>query len=296
MPAPSLRGRFVWYELMTTDPDAAARFYPAVTGWKVQTWEHNPAYRLWTMGGAPMAGLMALPDHSRRMGTPPAWLSYVGVPDVDATVRQATSLGARTYAGPQDIPVGRFAVLADPQGATFGLYKPSQQPVRGNDAAIGDFSWHELATTDYKAAWAFYRALFGWEPRESIDMGPDGTYWEFGLAGRDETIGGMYNKPPALPAARWLAYVKVPSADTAARTAQRSGGRVVSGPMDVPGGGRIAQCVDPQGAVIAVHAVAVAVKPAARPAGKRKAPRAKAKKAAKKAAPNRKAKRAKRAR
>src|SRR5256886_8506111 len=136
MPAPSLRGRFVWHELMTTDPDAAARFYPAVTGWKVQTWEHNPAYRLWTMGGAPMAGLMALPDHSRRMGTPPAWLSYVGVPDVDATVRQATSLGARTYAGPQDIPVGRFAVLADPQGATFGLYKPSQQPVRGNDAAI----------------------------------------------------------------------------------------------------------------------------------------------------------------
>src|SRR5437899_8784520 len=77
MPAPSLRGRFVWHELMTTDPDAAARFYPAVTGWKVQTWEHNPAYRLWTMGGAPMAGLMALPDHSRRMGTPPAWLSYV---------------------------------------------------------------------------------------------------------------------------------------------------------------------------------------------------------------------------
>src|SRR5207247_2376254 len=223
MPAPSLRGRFVWHELMTTDPDAAARFYPAVTGWKVQTWEHNPAYRLWTMGGAPMAGLMALPDHSRRMGTPPAWLSYVGVPDVDATVRQATSLGARTYAGPQDIPVGRFAVLADPQGATFGLYKPSQQPVRGNDAAIGDFSWHELATTDYKAAWAFYRALFGWEPRESIDMGPDGT-------------------------------------------------------------------------VSAGHAGAGAVKPAARPAGKRKAPRAKAKKAAKKAAPNRKAKRAKRAR
>src|SRR5438445_777479 len=167
MPAPSLRGRFVWHELMTTDPDAAARFYPAVTGWKVQTWEHNPAYRLWTMGGAPMAGLMALPDHSRRMGTPPAWLSYVGVPDVDATVRQATSLGARTYAGPQDIPVGRFAVLADPQGATFGLYKPSQQPVRGNDAAIGDFSWHELATTDCKAAWAFYRALFGCEAREA---------------------------------------------------------------------------------------------------------------------------------
>ncbi len=296
MPAPSLRGRFVWHELMTTDPDAAARFYPAVTGWKVQTWDQNPSYRLWTMGDVPMGGLMALPDDARRMGTPPSWLTYVGVPDVDATVRRATSLGGRTHAGPQDIPVGRFAVLADPQGATFGVYKPSQQPARGDDAMIGDFSWHELATTDYKAAWAFYRALFGWEPTESMDMGPDGTYWMFGLAGGGRSLGGMYNKPASLPAARWLAYVKVASADTAARTAQRGGGRLVSGPMDVPGGGRIAQCVDPQGAVIAVHAVAVAGKRAARPAGKRKAPEPKAKRAAKKAAPKRKAKRSKRAR
>src|SRR5207302_376132 len=121
MPAPSLRGRLVWHELMTTDPDAAARFYPAVTGWKVQTWEHNPAYRLWTMGGAPMAGLMALPDHSRRMGTPPAWLSYVCVPDVDATVRQATSLGARTYAGPlARLREGAERGHGGPDGAALG--------------------------------------------------------------------------------------------------------------------------------------------------------------------------------
>ena len=296
MPAPSLRGRFVWHELMTTDPDAAARFYPDVTGWKVQTWDQDPAYRLWTVGDVPVGGLMAIPDHARRMGTPPSWLSYVGVPDVDATVRQATSLGGRAYVAPQDIPVGRFAVLADPQGAAFGVYKPSQQPARGKSAMMGDFSWHELATTDYKAAWAFYRALFGWEPTESMDMGPDGTYWMFALAGGDKSVGGMYNKPPALPAARWLAYVSVPSADIAARTAQRTGGRLVSGPMDVPGGDRVAQCVDPQGAVIAVHAVAAVAKPAARPAGKRKAPKARAKGAVKKAAPKRKAKRSKRAR
>src|SRR5256885_5933764 len=256
MPAPSLRGRFVWHELLTTDPDAAARFYPAVTGWKVQTWDQNPSYRLWTMGDVPMGGLMALPDDERRMGTPPSWLSYVGVPDVDATVRQATSLGARTYVAPKDIPVGRFAVLADPQGARFAVYKPSQQPAGGNDVALGDFSWHELATTDYKAAWAFYRALFGWEPTESFDMGPDGTYWMFGLAGGGKSLGGMYNKAPALPAPRWLAYVRVPSADIAARAAQRAGGRLVSGPMGVPGGDPGAPSVDPPGAGIAVHALA----------------------------------------
>ncbi len=53
MAASSLRGRFVWHELTTHDPDAAARFYPALTGWKVEPYEDKPSYRLWTMGGVP---------------------------------------------------------------------------------------------------------------------------------------------------------------------------------------------------------------------------------------------------
>src|SRR5260370_16594826 len=113
------------------------------------------------------------------MATPPSWLMYVGTPDVDATVRQATGLGARILKAPQDIAVGRFAVLADPQSAVFALYKPTEGPTGGDDAALGDFSWHELATTDWNAPWGFYRPLFGCEKRQSIDMEPPRPSWTF---------------------------------------------------------------------------------------------------------------------
>ena len=263
MPEAFPRGRFIWHELMTTDPDSAVPFYKKVVGWNVQSWEPDPTYRLWTMGDSPMGGLMPLPEHAQRMGTPPYWLPYVAVPDVDATVRQATSLGARTYVEPRDIPVGRFAVLADPQGATFALYKPVVgQPPTSDDAGLADFSWHELATTNWRAAWDFYHALFGWEKTEAMDMGAAGIYQMYrrgGGGGGGPTLGGMYDKSAEMPAPpHWLCYVTVPSADKAATTVKRLGGRVIYGPADVPGGGRIAQCLDPQGAMFAVHATAAA--------------------------------------
>ena len=283
------RGRLIWHELMTTDPDAAVRFYTKVVGWRVQPWEPDPTYRLWTMGGPPMGGLMRLPEDARRTGTPPYWLMYVAVPDVDATVRQAASLGGRTCVPAQDIPVGRFAVLEDPQGAMFALYKPApavDQPPRSDEAGLGDFSWHELATTDWKKAWDFYHALFGWEKTEAMDMGPAGVYQMYRRGGGGKvSLGGMYEKPAEMTAPpHWLCYIQVPSADKAAETAKRLGGRVVSGPMDVPGGGRIAQCVDPQGAIFAVHSSAPAARAAPKPAkaqtkakAKTKAPKAKTK-------------------
>src|SRR3989442_12198072 len=97
MPAPPTfpRGRFVWHELMTTDPDAAVGFYSKVVGWKVQARKDDSAYRLWMTGSSPMGGLMRLPEQARRMGAPPHWMPYVAVPDVDATGRQAQGLGAR---------------------------------------------------------------------------------------------------------------------------------------------------------------------------------------------------------
>src|SRR5437879_10392818 len=124
MPTPTLRGRFVWHELTTTDPDAAARFYPGVTGWKVQAWEQDPSYRLWMTGSVLRGGLMRLPQESRRLGAPPSWLMYVGVPDVDASVRQATSLGARTLAPPRPLPAGRFAVPEAAQAPAAALAQP----------------------------------------------------------------------------------------------------------------------------------------------------------------------------
>jgi predicted enzyme related to lactoylglutathione lyase len=243
---------------------------------------------------------MALPEDAKKMGAPPNWLTYVGTTDVDETARLATSLGARVLKAPEDIPgAGRFAVLQDPQGATFGVYKSSQSP--GTDAVpvMGDFSWHELATTDAKAAFGFYQRLFGWEETSAMDMGEMGVYQMFGQSKQGRTLGGLFNKPSQMPGPpAWLAYIKVPDARKTADAIKKAGAKIVNGPMEVPGGDWIAQGIDQQGAMFAVHSV-VAAPPAAatasapatasRKAAARKKPAAKKKAAPTKAAPRRKA-------
>jgi len=282
-------GRFVWHEVMTTDPDRAIAFYQKVIGWTVMPWDADPKYRMLAWKNAPMAGVMLLPEEARQAGAPPHWLTYISVHDVDATLAQATRLGARTYLEPMDIPtVGRIAVLADPHGATFALFRAENAGHVSDDMALGDFSWHELATDDWKAAWEFYRTLFGWEHTEDMDS-PMGVYRMFRRAGGSRPLGGMFNRPPEIPVANWLPYVHVKSADDVAATAARHGGKVLNGPMDVPGGDRIAQLLDPQGAVFAVHSVAPAAaaapppkpapakparaKPASKPAARKPASR-----------------------
>lgn len=280
-------GRFVWHELITTDPDAAIDFYEKVIGWGMRPF--HPGYRLWTAGDTPMGGVMALPEDARREGTPPRWLMYVAVPDADEATERAAGMGAKIHKAPDepgwiDIPdVGPFAVLSDPQGATFALYQPTMPGAGSDEAPEGDFSWHELATDNWQAAWDFYSRLFGWEHASSFEMGPMGTYFMFKRSGGTRTLGGMFNKPPDMPfPPHWLCYVRVADADRAGEIAVEHGGKLLNGPMDVPGGDRIAQLMDPQGVMFAVHALSEDVRRAARAPEKRAAKKAPKKAAAKK--------------
>jgi uncharacterized protein len=257
MPEQSSRGRFVWHDLMTTDPDAAKAFYTAVTGWGTQVWEAStPPYMMWTAGETPIGGSMRLPDEAVAGGARPHWLAYVTVPDVDAAVAQAQELGAKVMRQPTDIPtVGRFAVIADPQGASIAVYKPAnEQPEPEGMPPVGDFSWHELATTDAEAAFRFYSELFGWEKISAMDMGPMGFYHIYGRKG--QSLGGIYNKPPEMPGPpAWLHYVRVPDIHKAFEAINANGGKVINGPMEVPGGDQIVMGIDPQGGPFAVHQV-----------------------------------------
>ncbi len=253
------RGRFAWHELMTPDPDAAIRFYRQVVGWGIEQFPSMPDYRMWTSGGKQRGGVMRQSEEERRRGLAPHWLMYVAVPDIDATIRQAEGLGGRVRTPAKSVPgVGRYAILADPQGIVFCLYTPETPRPGSDEADIGDFSWHELAAPDPISAWSFYQALFGWEKAEAMDMGPDGLYQMFRRGGGKIDLGAFYRRPADKPGtAAWLMYAYVRDADRAAELVTQLGGRVLSGPMDVPGGGRIATCVDPQGAAFAVHSVAV---------------------------------------
>ena len=255
-PVPSIRGRFVWYELMTTDVPAAMDFYTKALGWGTQKFDGPIDYHLWTNAGAPVGGVMALPEEARAARTPPHWLAAIGSADVDATVTRASQLGGRVLAEAMDIPnVGRYAVLADPQGAAFSIYTPAMEYPPEADPRVGEVSWHELATTDPEAAYRFYEDLFGWEKTTAMDMGAIGTYQMYGRAGRE--YGGIFNKPAEMPGPpNWLLYVHVEDVTTSIAGITGLGGTILNGPMEVPGGDLIAQCMDPQGAAFAVHAKA----------------------------------------
>ncbi len=256
------RGHFVWYELMTSDPGAAQSFYTKLIGWGTQAWEGaSTPYTMWTNGERPLGGVMAFTEDAIKRGVPPNWLAYVSTPRVDDTVKEATGQGATVLVPPMDIPtVGRFAVVADPQGAVFAPFTPQPTPEempagRSWPRAVGEVSWHELATsTDPDSAFRFYASLFGWEKTDSFDMGPMGLYQLYGRNG--VSYGGMYTKPAEMPfPPHWLLYVRVPSVPASIGTVKELGGQVLDGPMEVPGGGQIAQCLDPQGAAFALYSV-----------------------------------------
>jgi predicted enzyme related to lactoylglutathione lyase len=279
----TVRGRFMWHELMSKDPKAAAAFYKDVVGWTSQPWDKDPSYTMLMAGGRPMAGTFAPPDAD----APKNWLSYIGTPRLDVTARQVIELGGKVLKPAADIPdIGRFALLQDPQGAVFIAFTPKQAPADSMKLGLGDFSWHELVTTNWQAAFDFYQKLFGWEKLESMEMGPGNMYQMFGWKGT--MLGGMFNKSAAMPGPPvWLPYVLVPDAKKVVDTVKRLGGTIINGPMEVPGGDWITQGIDPQGVMFAVHSkkpAAAAAKKTSKPAATPK-PKKKSKPAAQKSKP-----------
>jgi predicted enzyme related to lactoylglutathione lyase len=269
-----IRGRFVWHELMTTDPDAASDFYSGVVPWTTQD-SGMPSYTLFMSGKSRAGGLMALPEDDTS-GTPPHWIIYIATPDVDETVEAAEKLGGKVLKPVSEIPDGgRFAVLSDPQGAAFAAFTPSASQGDGmpSAGAPGDFTWHELATMDPDGALKFYTELFGWSKGAAHDMGELGVYQIISHEGKD--VGGIYKARDNSTPPSWLSYVSVVDVDKAASAAKAAGGRVINGPIEVPGGSWIVMMLDPQGGAFAVvepPKVAAAKPPkAAKPPAKKKA-------------------------
>ncbi|MCA1491988.1 VOC family protein [Sinorhizobium alkalisoli] len=250
-----MHGKFVWYELMTTDTKAAEAFYKKVIGWSARdAGMPGTEYTLFSIGDHQVAGLMTMPEGALDMNVPPAWLGYVAVDDVDAAAAKLTGEGGTVHREPDDIPgIGRFAVVTDPHGAAFALFTGTGEPPPSLDQmAPGNIGWHELMAGDLDSAFAFYSELFGWTKDQAMDMGEMGVYQLFAHNG--QAIGGMMTKPRDVPAPYWLYYFNVEALDAAIDRARSEGAQVVVEPMEVPGGAWIVQCTDPQGALFALVA------------------------------------------
>jgi predicted enzyme related to lactoylglutathione lyase len=241
---------------MTTDTKGAEAFYKAVVGWSAEPFGGAPQdYTVFSRSGkVPVGGLMARPDDLKA---PPFWSMYVGVPNVEEAAAQIKRLGGSECSPVIEIAsVGRMQMMQDPQGAAFYIMQPASNP-QGPEATpeVGDASWHELMTTDWAAAMKFYNEVFGWQPSDAMDMGADGKYQMFNRP--HGMIGGMMNIPKAMAGQmppNWQFYFRVPDLDAAIERIKANGGKILNGPMEVPGGDRIVNAMDPQGATFSLHA------------------------------------------
>lgn len=257
---PSDTGLPCWYELGTTDPDAAQAFYEKALGWQVAS-AGMPGfdYRIASdRDGNGVAGLW----NSSTEGGPAAWLTYTEVASADDAVARATAAGATVCKAAADIPgTGRFAVLADPQGAAFGVLQPEPMEqdlpsVRAFDQDVdGHGNWHELVTSDPQGALSFYTTLFpAWNEGDGMDMGESGMYhiYNIGSLGDGGVMGGGVMNLLGAPAPAWKTYFGVSGTQSAIERVTEAGGTLVSGPDEVPGGAHVAILRDPQGATFGV--------------------------------------------
>ena len=241
-----MTGKFVWYELMTTEPEAATAFYTSVVGW---TASKMGDYTILATAHGPVAGLMIWAEGARDIGVPARWIGYIGVDDVDTMAEHVKAEGGTIHKPGEDIPdVGRFAVVTDPQDAAFVLFTPlprGETPAEPPPGTHGQIGWHELQAANWEEAFAFYEKLFGWTKGDAIPMGPAGTYQLFATGGIP--VGGMMNRAPESKKPYWGFVFNVEDINAAADRVRAGGGTVAMGPMQVPGGGWIIGAADPQG-------------------------------------------------
>jgi predicted enzyme related to lactoylglutathione lyase len=246
-------GKFVWYEWMGADLAGAVDFYRHVLGWDIAKAQMGSfPYQIASIGGHPVGGMLATPPGAE--GTPPCWTGYIWVANVDAAADKLRRAGGKALRAPIDIPeVGRFAIVADPQGAPFALFRdaggnPPPPPPAATPGLVG---WRELHAADGEAAFKFYAGQFGWTEASQFDMGPMGVYRLFDNGSQQ---GGIMTKMPQGPGPCWLYYFNIEGADAAAVRVVSKGGKVLNGPHEVPGGMWATQCVDREGAMFGLVA------------------------------------------
>jgi predicted enzyme related to lactoylglutathione lyase len=241
-------GSFIWYELLTADPDAAAAFYGDVVGWAAASaGQPGIDYRLFSIGGTRVAGHMKLPDAAAEMGMRPGWLGYIGVDDVDMAVAAIEAAGGKVHMPAMDMDgVGRMAMVADPQGVAFCIMRGASEEASTSFAAMaaGHCNWNELSTPDQDGALAFYTGRFGWEKGEVMPMGEMGGYQFIHHGGG--MIGAIMTNPPGRTAGWNFAFGVRDIAGAPARISA-AGGTVHQGPVEVPGGDFVVMASDPEG-------------------------------------------------
>jgi predicted enzyme related to lactoylglutathione lyase len=239
-----------WFELGTTDQDAAKQFYSQMFGWSIHDNPMGPAevYTIFRLNGHDAGSAYTLPARLTEQGVAPHWGIYFAAPNVDEDAAKVPELGGSLVQKPFDVMEnGRMAICQDPGGATFSLWQAQTHIGVGVFGDPNSVCWAELATWDTSKARDFYTGLFGWKTKGAANMA---TYVEYTVDGNSWPSGGLLpmNEQWGSMPSHWAIYFLVEDCDAAAARVNELGGAARMGPFDAPGVGRIAAMADPQGA------------------------------------------------
>lgn len=245
-------GEFCWTDIGTTDVKAAKKFYKAVFGCTITDMKMGPGadtYSILRVKGKDVGGLYPITAADKKKKVKPSWLPYISIKNLARSMAKAKAAGAKVVDAPKEVgDAGRFAVLKDPAGAEFALWQPGTNPGADLEDAPGSVTWHDLSVKNTKAAGKFYTTTLGWKVRERKFS--EGAYYIF-MLGKIQACGMWPSPMSGLPPC-WITHWKVADCAKAAATVKRLKGKVLMGPMAVPGMGRFAIAADPQGAAFGI--------------------------------------------
>ncbi|CAM2011272.1 VOC family protein [Acanthopleuribacter pedis] len=245
-------GQFMWHELVTSDTEAAARFYEKVAGWKTHQYYpkgSNEPYTTWIDHFGPLGALLSL-ERAREPGITPHWFANVVVRDLEVAVDRILEAGGRLVLGPEAMgTVGRWAVFRDFQGAKLAVFTPKDPLEARHPWRHGGIVWNALACADHRASFAFYQNLFDWQRLDTLD--PDGP--------NEQIIYGAYGKPLGSMSTAtspehqgWTFAIGVADHEAAVARAVELGGSVLPAASETLAAAGVTRMLDPQGVSIAL--------------------------------------------
>jgi predicted enzyme related to lactoylglutathione lyase len=250
-------GSFCWFELTTTDQEAAKTFYQSLFEWTSEDSPMGPGemYTTFQVPAGVVSAAFTMRKEQQAMGIPPHWLIYVAVDSADVAAARASSLGATLIMAPFDVmDLGRMAVVQDPTGSVIAIWEGKKNIGTTAVQEPGCVVWADCSTPDQEKAANFYRDWLGWKMvggKNEVAV-KAGEY--FHIVNGEDFIGGIppsTNRDPRMPA-HWLMYVAVPDTAAVIEKAKSLGARLLHGPMTIEGARTFAVLGDPQGAVFAV--------------------------------------------
>ena len=241
------QGRFVWHDLMTRDPAKARVFYTELVNWSVNEMDmgEHGSYAMFMNGETGIGGTVSLEGAPDDL--PSHWINYISVHDVDASCKKAEELGGKICVPPFDIPeVGRTAVVEDPNGAVFHLYKAATTEAPEKERPdVGDFCWYDCLSSDVEKAKIFYGGIFGW----TFEKPPFEPPFEMWIALRDgKHVAAIMAKPDDVPRSTWMSYLLVENLQASTERAEKLGAKKLMGPNPIPNIGTFNLIEDPTGA------------------------------------------------